>query len=336
MKSTKSPSLTEALLRSIALLLVLPYLFWGTTHAKADEQYPIRPVTVIVPFSAGGNTDISGRILADALSKRLGQSFVVENRGGAAGLLGAMDVAKAPPDGYTLLIGASGPTTISPLMHPDRGFDPQKTLTPISMIAIAPIVIVANPSLPVKNVPELIALARSKPGALTVANAGIGTSGELANQLFQSMAGIKFTNVPYNGGGPAATAVVGDYVDLLFDQVTSTMNYVQQGQLRAIAMTTAQRAAAYPDIPTVAESGLKGYQAETYTGLFAPAGTPRTIIDKLYAAAADALSDPGVIKKFQNVGAEARSLTPDKFAEYLKAENDRWAGVIKASNPIKN
>lgn len=319
-------------MRSVILMLTVFGALCVNTQARSTEAYPTRPVTVIVPFTAGGNTDISGRILADALSKRLGQSFVVENRGGAAGLLGANAVAKAQPDGYTLLIGASGPTTISPLLHPSQGFDPQKALAPISLISISAIAIVANPSVPAKNVAELIALAKAKPGALTIGTAGTGTSGHLANELFQHMAGIKFTGVPFNGGGPAATAVVGGHVDLLFDQVTSTMNYAQEGKLRALAVTTPQRAAAYPDIPTVAESGLKGYQAETYTGLFAPAGTPKTIIDHLYKATADALADPDVIKKFANVGAEAKSLSPEQFTQYLAAERDRWSAVIKAAN----
>lgn len=319
-------------MRSVILMLTVFGALCANTQARSTEAYPTRPVTVIVPFTAGGNTDISGRILADALSKRLGQSFVVENRGGAAGLLGANAVAKAQPDGYTLLIGASGPTTISPLLHPSQGFDPQKALAPISLIAISAIAVVANPSLPAKNIVELIALAKAKPGALTIGTAGTGTSGHLANELFQHMAGIKLTGVPFNGGGPAATAIVGGHVDLLFDQVTSTMNYAQEGKLRALAVTTPQRAAAYPDIPTVAESGLKGYQAETYTGLFAPAGTPRAIIDRLYKATADALADPDVIKKFANVGAEAKSLAPEQFAQYLADERDRWSAVIKAAN----
>ena len=324
-------------MRSIALLLaLLPGLLYEATAANSAESYPTRPVTVIVPFTAGGNTDISGRLLADALSKRLGQNFVVENRGGAAGMIGAMAVAKAPPDGYTLLIGASGPTTISPLIHPKSGYEPQRAFTPISMISIAAIAIVAHPSLPAKNVAELIELARSKPGALTVATAGTGTSGHLANELFQRMANVKFTSVAFNGGGQAATAVVGGHVDLLFDQVTSTMNYAKEGKLRALAVTTPQRAAAYPDIPTVAESGLKGYQAETYTGLFAPAGTPKAIVDRLYAATVEALADPEVMKKFANVGAEAKSLSPENFTEYLSAEHDRWSAVVKAANLIQN
>jgi tripartite-type tricarboxylate transporter receptor subunit TctC len=318
-------------MRRVALFLVVSSLLCACIPARAAESYPTRPVTVIVPFTAGGNTDISGRILADALSKRLGQSFVVENRGGAAGLLGAAAVAKAQPDGYTLLIGASGPTTISPLLHPSSGFDPQKALTPISLISTAAIAIVVHPSLPAKNTAELIALARAKPGILSVATAGTGTSGHLANELFQHMAGIKFTTVPFNGGGPAATAVIGGHVDLLFDQVTSTMNYVKEGKLRALAVTTPQRMAEYPEIPTVSESGLKGYQAETYTGLFAPAGTPKAIVDKLYEATVQALADPVVVQKFANVGAEAKSLSFAKFAEYLVAENARWAEVIKAA-----
>jgi tripartite-type tricarboxylate transporter receptor subunit TctC len=318
-------------MRSVALLLIASSLLCVSHQARSAESYPTRPVTVIVPFTAGGNTDISGRIIAEAFTKRLGQSFVVENRGGAAGLLGASAVAKARPDGYTLLIGASGPTTISPMLHPSPGFDPQKALTPISLISTAAIAIVANPSVPAKNVTDLIELARSKPNVLRVGTAGTGTSGHLANELFQYMAKIKFAVIPFNGGGPAATAVIGGHVDLLFDQVTSTMPHVQEGKLRALAVTTPQRAAAYPDIPTVAESGLKGYQAETYTGLFAPADTPKAVVDKLYTATVEALADPDVVKKFANVGAEAKSLSPEKFREYLAAENGRWAAVVKAA-----
>jgi len=311
---------------------VLATLVSANAQAQSADTYPTRPVTIIVPFTPGGNTDISARIIADALSRRLKGSFIVENRGGAGGLLGGMVAAKAAPDGYTLLVGASGPTTISPLLHPEANYDPVKAFTPISLLAIAAIAIVVNPSLPVKDVRDLIALARAKPGALTVASAGSGTSGHLANALFQSMANVQFTHVPYNGGGPAALAVVAGQVDLLFDQVTSTMNYAQQGRLRALAVTTAQRVAAYPDIPTVAESGLTGYEAETYTGLFAPAGTPKPIVDRLYAAVKEALEDPDVIKKFANVGAEARSMPPDAFAQYLAKEKDRWAAVIKIAH----
>ena len=242
-------------MRPIAVLFALiPSLISAVAHAESAESYPSRPVTVIVPFTPGGNTDISGRIIADALSKRLQQSFIVENRGGAGGLIGGMAAAKAPPDGYTLLVGASGPTTISPLLYNQSNYDPMRAFTPIGLLSIAAIAIVSNPSLPVRNVADLIALARAKPGALTVATAGNGTSGHLANVLFQHMADVQFTVVPYNGGGPAALAVVAGQVDLLFDQVTSTMSYAQQGQLRALAVTTSERVAAYPDIPTVAES----------------------------------------------------------------------------------
>jgi tripartite-type tricarboxylate transporter receptor subunit TctC len=327
----------EATLRKLAVLFaLLPVLIAGATKTYSTENYPTRTVSIIVPFSPGGNTDISARILADALSKRLRGTFIVENRGGAGGMIGGMAAAKATPDGYTLLVGASGPTTISPLLHPESNYDPMHAFTPISLVSIAAIAIVVNPSLPARNVAELIALARAKPGALTVATAGNGTSGHLAAALFQHMAGIQFTSVPFNGGGPAAVAVVAGYVDLLFDQVTSTMNYAQEGKLRALAVTTPQRAAAYPEIPTVAESGLKGYQAETYTGLFAPAGTPKPVIDRLYAATVEALADPDVIKKFANVGTEAKSLSPELFAKYLVQEHERWAAVVKAANISQN
>jgi tripartite-type tricarboxylate transporter receptor subunit TctC len=327
----------EATLRKLAVLFaLLPGLMAGATKTYSAENYPTRTVSIIVPFSPGGNTDISARILADALSKRLHGTFIVENRGGAGGMIGGMIAAKATPDGYTLLVGASGPTTISPLLHPESGYDPMHAFIPISLVSIAAIAIVVNPSLPANNVAELIALARAKPGVLKVATAGNGTSGHLATALFEHMAGIQFSTVPFNGGGPAAVAVVAGYVDLLFDQVTSTMNYAQEGKLRALAVTTPQRAAAYPEIPTVAESGLQDYQAETYTGLFAPAGTPKPVIDRLYAATAEALADPDVIKKFVNVGIEAKSLSPELFAKYLVQEHERWAAVVKAANITQN
>ena len=301
-----------------------------TTHAAA-QGYPEKPVRVVVPFPPGGNLDLSGRIVAQALTDQTGQTFVVDNRGGAGGMIGGEVVAKAHPDGYTLLVGGSGPTTISPLLYQKAAYDPARDLAPISLFSIAAIAIVVHPRIPANNLRELIALARTHPGKLTVASAGTGSSSHLSNELFQHMAGVRFTHVPYKGGGPAVVDLVGGQVDLLFDQVTSTMGYVKQGKLRALAVTTLARLAAFPDIPTVAEAGVAGYHAESYTGLFAPIATPKPIIVRLHAEVAKALASSAVRERFASLGAEAQSMSPEAFTKYLSDERQRWAKVIQVA-----
>jgi tripartite-type tricarboxylate transporter receptor subunit TctC len=296
--------------------------------AESAADYPSRPVTIIVPFPPGGNTDISGRIIADALTTRLGKPFIVENKGGAGGIIGAKAAASAAPDGYTLLLGGSGPTTISPLIYKKAGYEVARDFVPVSLLSLAPIAIVVHPSFPAKTVADLIAIAKAKPDQVTVASAGNGSSSHLANELFQMMAGVKLRHVPYRGGGPAVADLVGGHVNVLFDQVTSTMPYVAQGSLRALAVTSLKRLPAFPDVPTVDESGVKGYEVESYTGLLAPAGTPPAIVEKLNAAIVQILHDPQIRSKFTDLGAEPVSMSPNAFSRYLAEEQNRWAPVI--------
>jgi tripartite-type tricarboxylate transporter receptor subunit TctC len=296
------------------------------------QIYPERPVRVVVPFPPGGNLDISGRIVAQALSEQLAQSFVVDNRGGAGGMIGAEVVAKAAPEGYTLLLGGSGPTTISPLLYSKPPYDPVRDFAPISLLSLSAIVVLAHPSIPARNLRELIALAKSRPGSLILASAGTGTSSHLSGELLQQMAGIRMTHVPYKGGGPAIVDLVGGQVDLMCEQVTATIGYVRQGKLRAVAVTTKSRIAVLPDVQTVAEAGVKGYEATSYTGLFAPAGTPRPVISRLHAEVARALDNTGVRERFAVLGSEAKSMPPAEFDAYLRDELLRWAKVIKLAN----
>ena len=319
-------------MRPTDFLFLILAIAGASVAARAGAQgYPDRPVRFVVPFPPGGNLDISGRIVAQALAEQTAQTFVVDNRGGAGGMIGGEIVAKAQPDGYTLLVGGSGPTTISPLLYPKAAYDPVRDLAPISLFSIAAIAIVVHPRIPASNVRELIALAKSQPGKLTVASAGTGSSSHLSNELFQFMTGVRFTHVPYKGGGPAVVDLVGGQVDVLFDQVTSTMGYVRQGKLRALAVTTLARLAAFPDIPTVAEAGVAGYHAESYTGLFAPAATPKAVIARLHAEVSRALATPAVRERFASLGAEAEAMSPDKFAKYLHDERSRWGKVIQTA-----
>lgn len=316
----KTPSLATA---TIALAASL------TGFDGLAQSYPDRSVRIVVPFPPGGNTDITGRIVAQAFTEQMKQSFFVDNRAGAGGMIGGEIVAKAQPDGYTLLIGTSGATSISPQLYSKPLYDTFRDFAPVSLLALAPIAILAHPSVPAKNLSELIALAKSKPGQLTLASAGTGTSSHLSAELLLHMTGMRMTHVPYKGGGPAIVDLVSGQVALMFEQVTATIGYVKQNKLRVIAVTSAQRLGVLPDVPTVMESGVKDYEANTYNGLMAPAGTPKAIIDRLYAESARAVKAAMVRERFEVLGAEARSMPPEEFQRYLRAEHDRWGRAIK-------
>jgi tripartite-type tricarboxylate transporter receptor subunit TctC len=300
-----------------------------TASDGSAQSYPDRPVRIVVPFPPGGNTDITGRIIAQAFTEQMKQSFFVDNRAGAGGMIGGEIVAKAQPDGYTLLIGTSGATSISPQLYAKPLYDTFRDFTPISLLALAPIAILAHPSVPAKNLHELIALAKSRPGQLTLASAGTGTSSHLSAELLLHMTGMRMTHVPYKGGGPAIVDLVSGQVAIMFEQVTATIGYVKQGRLRVIAVTSAQRLGVLPEVPTVMESGVKDYEASTYNGLMAPAGTPKPIVDRLYAEAARAVKTATVRERFEVLGAEARSMPPEEFQRYLRTEHERWARAIK-------
>jgi tripartite-type tricarboxylate transporter receptor subunit TctC len=313
-------------LRSLAVAFAA-----GLFAAGAIAQgYPTKPVKIVVPYPPGGPTDIVARVVAQKLSEQTGQQFIVDNRAGAGGNIGAEAVARSPADGYTLLVATTA-HAINRTLFKQMSYDLMKDFVPISQLTAGPLVIVANPSLPAKNVKELIALAKSRPGELAFASSGPGQSTHLAAELFDTMAGIKMTHVPYKGSAPALTDTMGGQVSLFFDTMLSAMPHVRSGKLKALAVTSATRSPAAPDIPTVAESGLPGYEAIAWNGLLAPAGTPKEVVAKLNAEVKKALDLPEIRERFAAQGFAAAWSPPEKYAAFLDAEVDKWGKVVKVS-----
>jgi tripartite-type tricarboxylate transporter receptor subunit TctC len=294
------------------------------------QGYPAKPAKVIVPYPPGGPTDIVARVVSQKLSDQMGQQFIVENRPGAGGNIGAEAVAKSPGDGYTLLVATTA-HAINPSLFKSLGYNLTKDFAPVSQLTSGPLVIVANPSVPAKNVQELIALAKAKPGTLNYASSGNGQSTHLSAELFGTMAGIKMNHIPYKGSAPALTDVMGGQASLMFDTMLSAMPHVKSGKLKAIAVTSAARSPAAPDVPTVAESGLPGYEAIAWNGLLAPAGTPADVVAKLNAELKKALDAPDVKDRFSAQGFGAAWNTREAFAKFIQVELDKWAKVVKVS-----
>jgi tripartite-type tricarboxylate transporter receptor subunit TctC len=299
--------------------------------AMAQSDYPTRPVTLVVPFPAGGSTDLVARVVAQKMTDGLGQQVLVENKGGAGGNLGSAAVAKSDPDGYTILMGTVATHALNPAIYKKMPFDAVADFAPISLLVTVPNVLVVNPDLPAKSVQELIALAKEKPGELSYASSGNGTPLHLSGELFKSMAGIDIVHIPYKGAGPALTDLLGNHVSIMFDNLPSSTGYIKEGRLRGLAVTTAERAASMPELPTMAESGLPGYETYTWNALFAPAGTPPAVIERLNAEAVKAVQDPEVKAKLAEFGATAVGSTPDELAAHVQAELAKWAPVVKAS-----
>lgn len=293
-------------------------------------SYPAKLVRVIVGLAPGGATDIQARLLTQKLSSNLGRSFVVENRTGAGGTVAYAQVAKSPPDGYTLLAVASG-YSITPAVYPKLTYDPVKDFVPVSLVTQAPIVLMTHPSLPVKSTRELIALAKSKPGALDSASAGHGTSNHMALELFNLLAGVKITHVPYKGTGQAFIDAMAGQVHMMFGNILSSLPHVRQGRLRALAVTSATRSKAVPELPTVAESGVPGYETTTWHGWLAPAGTPAAIVDRMSAELAKAVRSPDVLGHLAEDGGEPIGSSPEQFARHIATEIARWRKVVKAA-----
>ena len=296
--------------------------------APAQEAYPAKPVRVVVGLAPGGGTDIQTRLFAQKLSESFGRSFVVENRPGAGGTSAYAQVAKSAPDGYTLIGVASG-YSITPAVFSKLAYDPLKDFAPISLVAQAPFLLVVHPSLPVRSVKELIALARAKPGVLDCGSAGQGSSTHMAFELFRVMAGVKITHIPYRGTGPALVDAMAGQVHMLFGNVLSTLTYVKTGRLRALAVTTPARSTVLPELPTVAESGLPGYENSTWHGWLAPAGTPAPIIARLNAELVKAAKAPDLLEKLAADGGEGVGSTPEQFARLVASEIARWRKVVK-------
>ncbi|WP_295551176.1 tripartite tricarboxylate transporter substrate binding protein [uncultured Pseudacidovorax sp.] len=301
----------------------------GALLAAAHAEYPDRPLRLVVPFTPGGNIDATARIVAQGLSEQLGQPVVVDNRAGAGGVLGSELVARGPADGYTLLLGSSGALATSKALNPEIKLDPAKDLVAASPIARAPLLLVVNPALPVKTVADYIAHAKANPGKVTVASSGSGTAAHLTAELFQIQAGVKLLHVPYKGSSPAIADLLGGQVDSSFDQLASTLQQIRSGKLRAIGVTTARRSAIVPDIPTLAESGLPGFEASTTAGLMVPAGTPAPVIARLQGAMAKVLQAPDIRQKFEALGSDVVTGSGADFDALLRTEIAKWSRVVK-------
>jgi tripartite-type tricarboxylate transporter receptor subunit TctC len=298
--------------------------------ATGQSTYPTKPVRLVVPFPAGGTTDIIARATAQKLSEAWGQQVIVDNRPGAGGNVGSELVAKSAPDGYTLLMGTVGTHAINPSLYAKMPYDHVKDFAPVILVAGVPNVLVVNPELPVKSVPELIAYAKASPGKLNFASSGNGTSIHLSGELFKAMTGVQMTHVPYKGSAPALTDLVGGQVQLMFDNLPSSLAFIKAGKLRALAVTSTARAAALPDVPTVADF-VPGFEASSWFGILAPAGTPPAIIAKINGEVTKWLATPEAKDKLTAQGANAAGGSPQDFAKHIQAETAKWAKVVKDS-----
>jgi tripartite-type tricarboxylate transporter receptor subunit TctC len=313
--------LLRALLTAIALL---------ASTASPAQKYPDRPVRVLVPFPAAGGTDILARMFLQKVSERLGANFVIDNRAGAGGTIGTEIVSKAPPDGYTILICSSS-HTINPSVYKKLGYDPIRDFAPITMLASGPGMLVVHPSVPANNVKELIALAKAKPGQLIYASAGNGTPPHLAAELFKSMAGVDLVHVPYKGNVPAFIDLISGAVQVSFPTITSGLPQVRAGKLRGLGVTSKERSSVVPDIPTIAEAGLPGYESSTWYGMLAPAGTPATIVRTLHDQMVQVLKLEDIREKLLAQGLEPVGSSPAEFASIIAAELVKWRKVVSAA-----
>ncbi len=312
-------------MRSIVALLVS--VVAASTFAQA---YPDRPVKMIVPFAPGGATDIIARTVGQKLADRMGQPVVIENKPGAGTTVGNAEVAKAKPDGYTLLF-APTPFVISQAIYPTLPYDPKKDFAPVSLLATSPFILVVNAGVPSRTVAELVSAAKAKPGTITFCSAGNGTVPHLAGELFRMRAGVDIVHVPYKGGGPAITDLVGGQVNMMFATPIEVAQHVQSGRLRVLGATSQKRLAAYPDVPTLSESGYPGFEVASFFGVLAPAGTPPSIVNKLATDLAWVMEQPEVREKFAAQSAEANVQDPAAFAKFLDAEREKWTDIVKRS-----
>jgi len=285
----------------------------------------------VVPYPAGGPLDTVARLLGQKVAEGTKQPVIVDNKPGAGGNIGADAVAKSPPDGYTILMGAVATHAINPTLYASIPYDPVKDFIPVTQVASTPNVLVVNPSVPASNVREFIAYAKSNPGKLNFGSGSPGSAGHLAGELFKTMAGVEMTHVPYKGAAPAMNDLIGGQIQLMFDNLASSLGQVRAGRIKALAVTTAKRTALAPELPTIAESGLPGFDISTWFGIFVPAGTPREAVDRLHAEFTRALAAPDVREKMLALGAEPVGNRPEEFAAYIRAEADKYARVIKAS-----
>jgi tripartite-type tricarboxylate transporter receptor subunit TctC len=323
----------QNLLRAIALAAVAlsPVFAWSVAVA---QDYPSRPVKIIVPFGAGGPADVFARQLAQHMSDSLKQSFVVENRPGAGSIIGTDAVAKSPPDGYTLLLMSNTHTTNESLT-PNKPFRLMRDFVPVTPINYSDLVMVVHPSVPAKNLKEFIALAKKEPGKLNYGSSGPATPYHMAGELFKAMSGTDIVHIPHKASGEMRSAVIGGHVQMVFDAVTTMTSNVKAGQVRALATSAAKRSSVLPDVPTVAEAGVPGYEATIWLGLMAPTGTPKAIVDKLNAEVRKTIARAEVKAAWDKQGAVALTMSPTEFDAYLRKDIEKWAGVVKAAKLAK-
>jgi tripartite-type tricarboxylate transporter receptor subunit TctC len=309
-----------------SLLLAL----WSAL-AFAQPDYPNHPLRLVVPFPPGGPTDIVARPLAQKLSEQLGQQVIVDNRGGAGGNIGAESVARAAPDGYTLLMGTVGTQAINPALYAKLTYDPTRDLAAVALVAAAPVAVVVHPSVGAKSVRELLALARAKPGQLTFGTAGSGTPGHLTGEMFKSATAASLVHVPYKGSAPAVSDLIGGQIGIMFDPVQSVLSHIRAGRIQALAVSSARRSGALPDVPTLSEAGVPGVETTAWWGLLAPVKTRREVIARLSAEAQRAVQTADLRERLGAVGIEPRGLGSDAFAEFQKAELAKWGKAVRES-----
>jgi tripartite-type tricarboxylate transporter receptor subunit TctC len=320
----------RALARAFGLAMLL-----AAFGAQAQDNYPSKPIRLVVPYPPGGPTDLTARIVANDMSTTLGQSIVIDNRPGASGMIGAEQVAKAPPDGYTFLANASL-HVINPYLYPDMRFDAIKDFVPVTQLAAVPLVLVVPANSPVQSLKDLVEYGRKNPGKLAFGSAGNASAQHLAGESFKSVAHIEMQHVPYKGSAPALADLAGGQIQLMFDSMPSAMALIKAGKLRPIAVTTSKRSQTLPDLPTVAELGYPGFDIATWYGYWAPKGTPPAIVEKLAKAAAAALKKPQVIEQYANLGAEPVGSTPADFARYNLSELNKWGEIVRKSGAKVN
>lgn len=306
-------------------------LAFALNQSAGAQAYPVKPVRLVVPFPAGGGSDNIGRVLVPRLSELLGQQVFVDNRAGAGGSIGTETVVRSPPDGYTLVLASTSEIAVNPAIYSKLGYDTLKDLVPVAMVASSPMVLIVPPSLPVKNIGDFIALAKAKPGGLNIASAGNGSFTHLAGELFRSMTGLTWTHVPYKGAPPAIGDLASGRVDAMFSTMPAAMGSIKGGLVRAIAISSKTRMPTLPDVPTVIESGVTGYEPEYWYGVFVPAATPKDIVAKLADAVAKAVQSPDVAANLVSQGASPATMTSTQFAGYVKDEWARWGEVVKDS-----
>src|SRR3954465_10553822 len=295
------------------------------------QSYPSKPVRLVITYPPGGNTDLVGRALAQKMSESFGQQVVVDNRGGAGGVLGTMITAQAAPDGYTIMLGTSAGMVINPLLSSRLTYDPVKDFAPVSMVVIVPQLLVVNPQLPVKNVRDLIALAKAKPGYLNAGSSGVGTPNHFGTELLKWLAGVDIVHVPYKGGAPALTDLLGGQIQMAFSSIPAVLPHIKAGRLIALGIGSAKRSPALPNIPTIAEAGVPGYEYTTWYGIFAPAKTPRPLITRLNAEIVKAVESPDIKDRVTALGGDPDPGTPEELRAYMANESAKWAKIIKAA-----